>query len=112
MIYEIRNYHYEPSLMTEYRAWVQQRALPYLAEHLDLVGFWATAAEPAEVKGKPLDDLGSATITWIIRWPDLAVRHETMGKVFAAEEWAEIMQTNPGREHYHRVEVRYADALL
>ena len=26
MIYEIRNYHYEPSLINEYRAWATDRA--------------------------------------------------------------------------------------
>lgn len=25
MIYEIRNYHYEPSLMSEYKAWASRR---------------------------------------------------------------------------------------
>lgn len=45
MIYEIRNYHYEPSLMREYRQWAVARALPYIRENLDLVGFWVKTGE-------------------------------------------------------------------
>ncbi len=111
MIYEIRNYHYEPSLMAQYKAWAKDQALPYLRDKLDLVGFWTTIDEPAEVRGAPIDELGSATVTWIIRWPDLATRHDTMGKVFATEEWAEIMQGNPGAQHYHRIEAKFAEQL-
>ena len=111
MIYEIRNYHYEPSLMTEYRAWATDLALPYIREHLDLVGFWVNIDEPAQVGGKALDELGSATVTWIIRWPDVASRHDTMGKVFASDDWQAIMARNPGQQNYHRTEAKFAEAL-
>ena len=111
MIYEIRDYHYEPSLMSEYKAWASGAALPYLRANLDLVGFWTTGAEPAQVTGKALDELGSATVTWIIRWADMETRNEQMGKVFAAEAWSEIVKSNPGIEHYHRIEARFADEL-
>ena len=60
MIYEIRNYHYEPSRMIEYKAWAADKALPYIREHFDLLGFWVSTDDPAEVNGKPLDELGSA----------------------------------------------------
>lgn len=111
MIYEIRNYHYEPSLMSEYKAWATDAALPYLRANLDLVGFWTNTPEPAQVNGKELDDLGSATVTWIIRWADMETRNDQMGKIFAAEAWSEIMKTNPGPEHYHRIEAKFAEEL-
>ena len=111
MIYEIRNYHYEPSLLDEYRIWAVEKALPYIRAHLDLVGFWVNVDEAPQIGGKPLDDLGSATVTWIIRWPDLATRHETMGTVFGSDEWRAIMAANPGQEHYHRTEAKFAEAL-
>ena len=111
MIYEIRNYHYEPSLMKEYTAWARDAALPFLRDKLDLVGFWVNTDEAAQIVGKELDDLGSATVTWIIRWADMETRNEQMGKIFATEKWAEIMQTNPGPEHYHRIEAKFAEEL-
>ena len=111
MIYEIRNYHYEPSLMAEYKAWAKDTAVPFLKEKLDLVGFWVNIDEPAQVNGKALDELGSATVTWIIRWPDMATRNESMGKIFTNEAWDEVMKTNPGAEHYHRIEAKFAEEL-
>ena len=39
MIYEFRNYHYEPSKFDAYRRWATNHALPYLREKLDVVGF-------------------------------------------------------------------------
>ena len=111
MIYEIRNYHYAPSLMTEYRAWATDRALPHIKANLDLVGFWANVDEPAQVNGKPLDELGSATVTWIIRWQDIETRNRVMGEVFGSDEWREIMAANPGQANYHRTEAKFAEAL-
>jgi hypothetical protein len=63
------------------------------------------------VAGKPLDDLGSATVTWIIRWEDMAKRNEVMGEIFRTPEWQEIMKHNPGVENYHRTEARFAEQL-
>ena len=111
MIYEIRNYHYEPSLIADYRAWAVSKALPYIRNHLDLVGFWVNIDEPPQVSGKPQDELGSATVTWIIRWEDIATRHRVMGEVFGADEWKDIMAANPGQENYHRTEAKFAQAL-
>jgi hypothetical protein len=111
MIYEIRNYHYEPTLIGKYKEWAAKQALPYIRKHLDVLGFWVNTPDRPEVSGKPLDELGTATVTWIIRWDDLAKRNEVMGKVFASPEWREIMKGNPGQENYHRIEAKFADSL-
>ena len=111
MIFEIRNYHYEPTVIGQYRRWATDKALPYIRAHLDVVGFWVNVDEPPQVGGKPLDDLGSATVTWIIRWDDIATRHRVMAEVFGSDEWREIMAANPGQENYHRTEAKFADAL-
>ena len=73
MIYEIRNYHFNPARLEEYKTWAKEKALPFLDRELDLVGFWANAGD-SEVLGEPMDILGSANITWIIRWPDRETR--------------------------------------
>lgn len=111
MIYEIRNYHYEPTLMAEYKVWAQNDALPYIRDNMDLLGFWINIDEPPQVNGKPQDDLGSATVTWIIKWEDMATRHDVMGKVFATDDWNKIMGRNPGVENYLRTEAKFAEAL-
>ncbi|MCY4655275.1 MAG: hypothetical protein OXC80_00500 [Gammaproteobacteria bacterium] len=111
MIYEIRNYHYEPSLMPEYRKWANELAVPYIKEAVDLVGFWINIDEPTQIGGQPQDELGSATVTWIIRWPDVEARHKEFPKVFGSAEWREIFSQNPGQEHYHRTEAKFAEML-
>ena len=111
MIYEIRNYHYEPSLMTEYRRWATELALPYIRANLDLVGFWINLDEAPQIGGKPLDELGSATVTWIIRWSSMEQRGQQFGKVFGADSWQQIMAKNPGQENYHRTEAKFAEML-
>jgi len=111
MIYEIRNYHFEPSLLDKYEDWVTKHALPYMRKHIDLVGFWMNIDAPPDVTGKRLDDLGSATVTWIIRWDDLDTRNRGMGETFGSDEWGDIMKAHPGREHYHRIEAKFAKAL-
>lgn len=111
MIYEIRNYHYAPERLAEYRAWANDVALPYIRSHMDLVGFWVKTDEPVEVSGKPQDELGAATVTWIIRWDSMAARNAGMREAFGGEAWRRIMDQNPGRENYLRTEAKFADAL-
>jgi hypothetical protein len=74
--------------MQEYKQWAAAWALPYIREHVDLVGFWVDTDETPQVRGKALDELGSATVTWIIRWDDMTKRNEVMGKVLRTPERA------------------------
>jgi hypothetical protein len=41
----------------------------------------------------------------------MAQRQEVMGRVFASDEWQDIMNKSPGKEHYHRKEARFTEAL-
>jgi hypothetical protein len=112
LIYEIRNYHFDPARFEEYKAWAKSAALPYLQRELDLVGFWATAGE-TEITGAPMDDLGSANITWIIRWPNRATRDEEFPKRMGTDEWAKIFADVPGGiESYKRMEAKFTEALI
>ena len=111
MIYEIRNYHFDPARFEEYKAWATDKALPFLAKELDLVGFWA--GDDAEVTGTPMDDMGSANLTWIIRWPDRATRDARMEEVFTGAAWGEIFEDVPGgMESYKRMEAKFTENLL
>jgi len=112
-MYEIRNYYFEPSLLGDYRIWVQEKALPYIQSSVDVVGFWlSNIDEPTEIIGRDMDNLGSATVTWIIRWSDIATRHARMKEVFGSDEWKAIMRSNPGLKYYYRSEVKFAEDLL
>ena len=111
-VFEVRSYHIDPDRLDEYRTWVEQHGLPYLREHLDVVGFWIGQDEPSEITGPPLDELGSANVTWIIEWPSKAARDTGMAGVFSTEEWGEIFARLPaGRDTYLRIEARFLEAL-
>ena len=113
MIYEIRNYHFKPERFEEYKAWAKEQALPFLERELDLIGFWVNTDEENQVTGEAMDSLGSANITWIIRWPDKKTRDEQFASVFSGQQWTEIFNNVPGGlESYLRMEAKFTEALI
>ena len=112
MIYEIRNYHFDPSLFPAYQKWAANEAIPHLARKLDLVGFWVSTSDSPEILGQPHDALGVANVTWIIRWNDLEQRASVLPPIFASPEWGEIFSRVPGgMESYRRIEAKFAESL-
>jgi hypothetical protein len=113
MIYEIRNYHFRPDLIDAYKAWAKAEAIPHLVSQLDVVGFWINSNDTPEVNGAPLDHLGTANVTWIIRWRDLAQRNEVLPRLVSSPPWQDIYARVPGgRASYLRSEAKFADALM
>jgi hypothetical protein len=113
MLFEIRNYYRDPAYQEAYTEWVTREALPYLAQRLDLVGFWVTTNDPPEIGGAPMDKLGAANVTWIIRWRDLVQRNDVLPGVLSGAVWDDIFSRVPGgRAAYLRTEVKFAESLL
>lgn len=113
MIYEIRNYYFEPSRFAAYKVWAKTGAMGYLKRNLNVLGFWANAEPKPEVTGQPMDSLGSANITWIIGWDDLSKRKATLDRVFATPEWQAIFAEVPGgRASYLRIECKFTESLM
>jgi hypothetical protein len=113
MIYEIRNYHFRPDLFEAYKVWAKTEAMPYLGTQMDVLGFWVNSNDPPKVLAEPLDHLGSANVTWIIRWRDLAQGNEVWARVLASQEWNDIFSRVPeGLPSYLRLEAKFADALM
>ncbi len=113
MIYEIRNYHFRPDLIDAYKAWAKAEAIPHLASQLDVLGFWIKSKDAPEVNGAPQDHLGTANVTWIIRWRDLAHRNEAWSRLWATPEWNDIFSRVPeGLASYLRIEAKFADSLM
>lgn len=113
MFYEIRNYHFNPELLDAYKTWARTEALPYMSGQLDLVGFWANTDAAPEVGGETLDPLGSANLTWIIRWESAAARDETWAHIKADPAWQAIFSRVPGgTASYLRVEAKFAESLV
>ncbi len=112
MLFEIRNYHFNPDLFDEYKEWARTSATPYLLANLDLVGFWVKSDIESEVNGRPLDDLGSANVTWIIRWENIEQRNAQFPQVLSSPEWNEIFSHVPGGpQSYLRTEAKFSTEL-
>ncbi|WP_419942891.1 hypothetical protein [Candidatus Palauibacter sp.] len=111
-IYEVRNYHFDRARFDEYAEVARGEYLRYLREHLDIVGFWIDSGIPAEVRGAEQDELGSANITWVIRWASKAERDEKLPQVLGTPEWGEIFAEVPGGgASYLRIESRFMESL-
>lgn len=111
-VFEIRNYHFDPELIGEYEAWARDIALPFIRKKVDVVGFWVDAGIDPQINGAPLDEMGSANVTWIIRWKSKAERDEKMGAVFSGPEWDEVAAKIPGgRKSYLRIEAKFFKGL-
>jgi len=112
VLYEIRNYHFNPELFEDYKTWARNEAGPYLRDNLDIVGFWVDRGIPAEINGEPMDALGSANITWIIRWEDMAQRESQFEATLTSPEWTDIFSRVPGGiDSYRRREAKFFEEL-
>ncbi len=111
-LYEIRNYHYDPAQLDAYRQWAVHDAIPFFRAHMDVVGFWIGNDHPPKIGGsKPMDlELGSANITWIIRWDSMAARTRFNKEVYGGEQWRAVWAKHPDPEGYFQSEARFTTA--
>jgi len=109
-MYEIRNYHFDPSQFDAYKSWVIEQALPFIKANMDLVGFWMDNVDTPKISGSnPMDlGLGSANVTWIIRWESMDARKRFHKEVFGAEDWQRIWANHPDPNGYLQMEARFA----
>ncbi len=113
MIYEVRNYYFEPSQLEAYKLWAKHKAMAYLKRKFNVLGFWASNELKADVTGRPMDELGSSNITWIIGWEDISGRKATLDAAFATPEWQAIFKDVPGgMASYLRIECKFMDSLM
>ena len=77
-MFEIRNYHYDPTKFEAYKEWAINDAVPYLKANLDIVGFWIDNGIEPELLGADPDanKHGSANVTWVIRWDSKEARDQ------------------------------------
>ena len=112
MLFEIRNYHFDPEHFEEYKAWAKTEAIPYLCHELDVLGFWVNTRDAPVIQGEPHDSLGTANVTWIIRWRDLAHRSDVLPALWSTPEWKDIYSRVPGgRASYLRIEAKFSQSL-
>ena len=113
MIDEIRLYHYDPKKFQAYKQWALAEAVPFLKANLNIVGFWLDAGEESEISGSnPADQpLGSANVTWIIRWESMQDRKDGHVRVFQSDGWQDIWSRHPDANGYLQMEAKFAEAV-
>ena len=113
MIDEIRNYHYDPAKFEAYKKWAIDEAVPFLKANLDIVGFWMDSGEPPELSGprKMELPLGSANITWIIRWNNMQERAEGHARVFQSKGWLDVWSHHPDQNGYLQMEAKFHECV-
>jgi len=112
MLYEIRNYHYDPDYFEEYKKWSREVAAPYFKSIWDVVGIWFKNDMPPIYGGSLSRDENEvpANMTWIIRWKDREHRDKAFELARASDEWQRVFSTVPGgSERYLRTETIFAE---
>ena len=113
MLYEIRNYHYDPNHYENYKKWAAEIGGPYFRNMWDVVGIWLQNDIPPEYGGSlPRDEkVIPANMTWIIRWKNKEDRDKAWRSLDPVE-LDELFSTVPGgTESYLRTEVKFAEAI-
>lgn len=106
---EVRDYHYDPDRMDEYRAWAAE-AGSFLRDRWDVDGFWiATSDDPLVMGSAPDIPLGPANVTWVIRWPDMATRQAEWDALWEDETWQDLWDRHPGFDGYRQLLVRFLE---
>ncbi len=91
MIYELRQYAIEPTLLDEYLAWANDRALPFLTGTFGfrLVGFWRVTGSGDETPPGPIN------VVWLIAWQSETEMRETWTRVRSSPAWQAIREGLP-----------------
>ena len=114
MLYEIRNYHYDPEYWEEYKKWSTDVAGPFFRSRWDIVGVWVKNDIPAQYGGSlPREEsVTPADMTWIIRWKDMEHRDKAWADIAKTKEWEELFSTVPGgTKSYLRTEAKFAESI-
>ena len=113
MLFEIHNYHYDPSKFDAYKQWAREEAVPFLKANLDIVGCWFDVGKTPEYWGADTtpSQHGAANATWIIRWESLEQRNREHSAVYESEGWREIWAKHPDQNGYLHCEITFAEEL-
>ncbi len=105
-LYEFRHYHYRGDL-DEYRQW-WLTPIEVLRVHLDIVGVWIDSGIDSRIAGSAPTDLphGSANVTWVIRWDDLAQREAGWEALGQDPAWTDAAERHPGFDRYLHMSIR------
>lgn len=93
---EVRDYHYDPDRMDDYREWAGQ-AGPWLRGRWDVSGYWVECGQEGQLFGADPQPSahGPANVTWIIRWRDREERDTAWEALWQDDEWNDLGIVTP-----------------
>ena len=108
--FEFREYHFRSESWEDYRMWLND-AMQILRDHFDVVGFWFDVGIPSEISGStPMElPLGSANVTWILRWDSLEDREAGWEALWRSEAWMEHWTNHPDPGGYLQTSARFLE---
>lgn len=112
-MFEIRDYHYRTDLFAEYKEWAEI-AVVALRERLDVVGFWIDegSTAPETAGSDPFESpIGTANVTWILRWDSKEARDATLKSAFSGADWEAVMAKHPDPNGYVQMQSRFMEAM-
>lgn len=107
---ELRDYHFRRESWEEYRMWAND-AMEILRDHFDVVGFWFDVGIQSEISGSnPMElPLGSANVTWMLRWDSMKDREAGWDALWRNEAWMEHWANHPDSDGYLHVSARFLE---
>lgn len=115
MLYEIRNYYYDPDTLDAYRQWGSDEDVKSIMEaYMDIVGFWVDHGEPAIFGGEDPtpSDHGVPTLTYIIRWESMEHRHRGWNDLREDPRWKDAWTRHPNPNGYLHTQATFTEALV
>lgn len=106
-----RDYHFDGDWDAYKKWWDEGREV--LSKRMDIVGVWFDSGIPARISGADPMPLpyGSANVTWVIRWDDLAQRDVVWHALQDDPVWVSCAERHPGFEGYKNMSVRFLEDL-
>ncbi len=107
-LWEFRDYHYRRDLWDEYREWTGE-AMRILRDRFDIAGFWFDSGDEPKLGGSsPMElPLGSANVTWVIRWDDMDHHDRGWAELWEDEEWTAHWAIHPDSDGYLHTSGRF-----
>ena len=106
MIYELRSYWIEPSLLDTYITWVNDKAQPLQRGKFGfrVIGFWTVAGEDGTIAPD------GPNVVWMTAWEDRGERDRVWSELRGSPEWAAIREGFPN-VHRRPGNVKFLEGL-
>jgi hypothetical protein len=112
MIFEIRNYYYDPNSLEAYQQWGSNEDVKSIMdEHMDIVGFYVDSGEPTIFGGvdPTPSPHGTPTLTYIIRWESMEHRNRGWKELSENPKWKDAWTRHHNPNGYLHTQATFTE---